>query len=82
MQDAAAIQEAAEALATLGILGIFSFAIVTFAWWLGVAILTGFVADYKGFSRGWWFVLGLVFGPFGLLGAAGLPDRRPESRAS
>lgn len=81
MQDAATIQAAGETLAVLGFLGTLTVMFLTMIWWLGAAIMTCFVADLKGFSRGWWLVVGLLFGPLGLLGAAGLPDRRPGARA-
>ena len=49
MQDAAAIQQAAEAVAVLGLLGMLSVGVLTFVWWLGVAVMTCYVADLKGF---------------------------------
>ena len=42
---------------------------------MGNALLCMIVAEAKGGSSGWFFA-GLVLGIFGLIGAAGLPDRR------
>ena len=36
-------------------------------------ILSSYLADKKGYSVGGWFLVGLLFGIFGLIAAAGLP---------
>ena len=41
--------------------------------------LCAYLADQKGYSSGAWFVLGFLFGPFGLIACAGLPAAN-ESR--
>ncbi|WP_067759370.1 hypothetical protein [Orrella dioscoreae] len=40
--------------------------------WLACACLSAYVASTKGHSAFWWFLWGLVFGPLGLIAAAGL----------
>lgn len=39
------------------------------------AFFCGHLATSKGLDSGSWFVVGLLFGPLGLLAAAGMPDR-------
>ncbi len=64
-----------EAIALLGSFGfLFSVALL----WVGIGIMSSHVANLKGHSGVRWFLLGLLFGPIGLLGAAGLPDRKAE----
>lgn len=51
------------------------------------AVICGFLsnnlASKKGYSDGVWFACGFFFGIFGLIAAAGLPDKHiPESRAA
>ena len=40
------------------------------------ALLSSSVAGTKGWSSIRWFLAGFFFGPFGLIAAVGLPDRR------
>lgn len=40
--------------------------------WAACACLSAYVASTKGHSAFWWFLWGLVFGPLGLIAAAGL----------
>lgn len=48
--------------------------LVLVAFWIATAVLSGIVATAKGANGGAWFAAGLLFGPLGLLAAAGLPD--------
>lgn len=45
--------------------------------WIACAFFCWVLAGDKRYSAGWWFVLGILFGPLALLAAAGLPDRAP-----
>jgi len=49
---------------------------------LFVGVLCGALASAITGEKGWnstnWFLTGLLFGPFGLLAAAGMPDRRTQ----
>jgi hypothetical protein len=38
--------------------------------------LSALVAGTKGWNESVWFLIGFLFGPFGLIAAAGMPDRR------
>jgi len=38
--------------------------------------LSSSIAGTKGWNGGMWFLAGFLFGPLGLVAAAGLPDRR------
>jgi hypothetical protein len=53
--------------------------------WVFISIVCGSfssgVARQKGYSRRPWFLGGLLFGPFALIAAAGLPDKRLWSLA-
>ena len=75
------MESAAEGLALLSLIGVIVAGVVALAWWVAVAFIAATLAEHKGFSKLRWFVAGLIFGPLGVLGAAGLPDRRPGSRA-
>lgn len=46
--------------------------------WLVCAFLSGGVAQAKGRSGILWFIVGLLFGLFGLIAAAGMPTWREE----
>ena len=54
---------------------------IALAWWVAVALVAATLAEHKGFSKVRSFVAGLICGPLGVLGAAGLPGRRPGSKA-
>lgn len=44
--------------------------------WLFFGMISAFIAKIKG-RKGWqWFLLGTVFGPFGLILAFVLPERK------
>jgi hypothetical protein len=40
------------------------------------ASFTGYLADEKGYRQFEWMVIGFLFGPLGLIGAVGLPDKK------
>lgn len=44
--------------------------------WIVSLLLAAYVAGEKGHSHKWWAIAGFLCGPFGLLAACGLPDRR------
>lgn len=46
--------------------------------WLACAFLSGGIAQAKGRSGFLWLVVGLLFGFFGLIAAAGMPTLREE----
>lgn len=48
------------------------FAVWALLSWAACACLSAYVASTKGHSAFWWFLWGLVFGPLGLIAAAGL----------
>lgn len=48
--------------------------------WLVSAALSAFLAQAKGRSAGGWFLVGFLFGPLGLIAAAGMPVRADEQR--
>jgi len=50
------------------------------ATWLVSAALAAFLAQAKGRSAGSWFFVGFLFGPLGLIAAAGMPERTREQR--
>ena len=43
--------------------------------WIPCGFISGSVASSKGCAGNLWAVAGFLFGPIGLIGAAGLPDR-------
>ena len=47
---------------------------------IGFSLFTCYLAEEKGFSRGWWFIWGVLTGPIALLAAMGLPDRRARRK--
>ena len=51
------------------------FWVVVLVIWCGCGCFTAKVAGEKGYSTGWWFLSGFIFGFVALIGAAGLPDR-------
>lgn len=57
-----------------------SFATLMLLWMiaflLACPILSAVVAGSKGRDKSGWFMVGLVFGPFGLLAACGMSDNR------
>ena len=63
-----------ELMALLGM----SFASWALMSWLACAFLAAFVASEKYRCTTCWFVVGLLFGPVGLLAVVGLPDRGEE----
>ena len=44
--------------------------------WIASGVLASSIASTKGWSGFSWFVAGFLFGPLGLIAAAGMPDRR------
>lgn len=44
--------------------------------WVASGFLASSIASTKGWSGVNWFLAGFLFGPIGLIAAAGLPDRR------
>lgn len=62
----------------IALLDSFSFLFAVALLWVGTGIISGHVANLKGHSGVRWFLLGILFGPIGLLGATGLPDRKAE----
>ena len=46
--------------------------------WLPACFIAGTVADNKGFSGDKWAFAAFFFGPLGLLGAVGLPDKKQQ----
>ncbi len=48
--------------------------------WLVTALVCGYIAGEVAVSKKWagikWMILGFLFGPLGVIGAAGLPDRQ------
>jgi hypothetical protein len=44
--------------------------------WIVSGVLASSIASTKGWSGFSWFVAGFLFGPLGLIAAAGMPDRR------
>ena len=44
--------------------------------WIASGFLASSIASTKGWSGVNWFLAGFLFGPIGLIAAAGLPDRR------
>ena len=53
----------------------FSF-LVLIAIWIASAMVTSNVAEAKGLDGPSWGLVGFFFGPIGLIGVAGMPDRR------
>lgn len=51
-------------------------------WWGGLSILIAYVAALKNDNPLLWWLIGLVYGPLALIGAAGLPDRTPRNRSA
>ena len=47
--------------------------------WLVLGVICGYIAGEVAVSKKWagikWMILGFLFGPLGVIGAAGLPDR-------
>jgi len=46
--------------------------------WLPACFVAGTVANNKGFNGDAWGFAALFFGPIGLLGAVGLPDKKQQ----
>ena len=48
--------------------------------WLVTSFVCGYIAGEVAVSKKWagikWMILGFLFGPLGVIGAAGLPDRQ------
>jgi len=57
-------------------MGLFLFALVFLTVWIPSGVCAGNVAQDKGHGFGNWALAGFLFGPVGLLGAVGLPDRK------
>lgn len=43
--------------------------------WIACGFFCSVIASDKRYSGGWWFVLGILFGPLALVAAAGLPNQ-------
>ena len=53
-----------------------TFLVLLIVLWLAVPGMAAHVAGAKGGDATSWFFLSLLFGPFALLAAVGLPDRK------
>jgi hypothetical protein len=59
-----------------GSMGVFLLFVAFLTIWIPCGVCAGNVAQDKGHGFGSWALAGFLFGPIGLIGAAGLPDRR------
>ena len=54
--------------------------VVGFFSWLVLGLICGYIGGEVAESKKWagikWMILGFFFGPLGVIGAAGLPDRQ------
>jgi len=48
--------------------------------WLACGVISAMVASSKGRNSGGWFLIGILLGPIGLLGAVGVGNRTEERK--